>query len=182
MQLSFSVHPFILVPEQRDKLPSNKWTSFGELSSPGGIIVDKDGFVYVTNFAGVGSYILYNITLYCMFISHHYYHHYMVWVSIFSYTDPEGGLEARLECHAHKAYTCEWLLHTAMLHCPFSHGNLRAGSTSKTVEAYMHACGTQPAYEVCKIFCGICKNITHLLLIETKVKWNIIKQINIFGA
>ena len=51
---SFSVHPFHLVPEQRDKLPSDKCTSFGELSSPGGIVVDKDGFVYVSNFAGVG--------------------------------------------------------------------------------------------------------------------------------
>ena len=33
-------------------------TSFGELSSPGGIVIDEDGFVYVSNFAGVGKIVI----------------------------------------------------------------------------------------------------------------------------
>ena len=33
-------------------------TSFGDLSSPGGIVVDDDGFVYVSNFAGVGKIVI----------------------------------------------------------------------------------------------------------------------------
>ena len=33
-------------------------TSFGDLSSPGGIVVDEDGFVYVSNFAGVGKIVI----------------------------------------------------------------------------------------------------------------------------
>ena len=33
-------------------------TSFGELSSPGGIVIDEDGFVYVSNFAGVGKIVV----------------------------------------------------------------------------------------------------------------------------
>ena len=43
-----------LVPEQRYQLPSDKWTFFGELSSPGGIVVDEDGFVYVSDFVQTG--------------------------------------------------------------------------------------------------------------------------------
>ena len=33
-------------------------TSFGDLSSPGGIVIDGNGFVYVSNFAGVGKIVI----------------------------------------------------------------------------------------------------------------------------
>ena len=51
-QVSQCIHS-IWSQSRETKLQSNKWTSFGELSSPGAIVVDKDGFVYVSNFAAV---------------------------------------------------------------------------------------------------------------------------------
>ena len=49
-QLKFLTASVPLVPEQRDQLPSDKWTFFGELSNPGGIVADEDGFIYVSDF------------------------------------------------------------------------------------------------------------------------------------
>ena len=47
------------MPEQRDQLPSDKWTFFGEVSSPGGIVVDEDGFVYaVSGFVQAGKVVI----------------------------------------------------------------------------------------------------------------------------
>ena len=49
---SFSVHSFHLVPEQRDETSGPPLMSL--IAGPPGIIVDEVGFVYVSNFAGVG--------------------------------------------------------------------------------------------------------------------------------
>ena len=109
------------------------------VASPAGIVVDEDGFVYVSSFAEVDTL----LCIVCLFL---------IIITIELSIVPE----MRLECHAYKAYTC-----ACTLQCYTVHFHMEILELGPQPELHVYLWYSLPVIKYFKhvrlsvIFCGI---------------------------